>query len=153
MTAPLRVNVTLPVTRMGVGPFSFDPLEQLIGAPVTELLGALLAGPVVRRASATGAAVDVYPLALPDGEGATIPLGAWGEVGFRNDAGTLVLTVPWAMASWLRDRLGDARVRGPEPAAALEGGARVAQVWVRPRRGMRAALPLGALGECGVEAA
>jgi hypothetical protein len=152
VTAPLRVNVTLPVTRLGVGPFSFDPLEQLIGARVTDLLRPLLAGPVVRRASASGAAVEVYPLALPDGEGATIPLGHWGELGFRNDAGTLVLTVPWAMAAWLQERLGDARVRGPEPVAALEGGARVAQVWVRPRPGTRATLPLGAIGECGLEA-
>ena len=151
--APIRVNLTLPVTRIGFGPFSFDPLEQLIGAKVADLLEPLMTAPVSRRPSESGAAVEVYPLALPDGEGATIPLGQFGELAFANDDGVLVLTVPWSMAGWLRQRFGDAIVRGPEPAAALEGGARVAQVWVRLREGMRATLPLGAFGELAVEAA
>lgn len=148
----IRVNLTLPVTRIGFGPFSFDPLEQMIGAPIAELLEPLLAGPVTRRPSAAGAAVEVYPLALPEGEGATIPLGSFGEIGFANERGLLVLTVPWSMAGWLRERLGSAIVRGPEAGTSLDGTARVATAWVRLRPGMRASLPLGALGECGVEA-
>lgn len=148
----IRVNVTVPVTRIGFGPFSFDPLEQMIGAKLADLLEPLMVGPVTRRPSEAGAAIEVYPLALPDGEGASIPLGQWGEVGFANHDGLLVLTVPWSMAGWLRQRLGDAIVRGPEAGLSMDGSARVAEAWVRLRPGMRASVPLGALGECGVEA-
>jgi hypothetical protein len=152
MTAAIRVDVTVPVTRIGFGPFAFDALEQVIGAPLADLLAPLMVGPVVRRPSAAGPAVEVYPLALPDSEGASIPLGQWGEVGFANRDGLLVLTVPWSMAGWLRQRLGDAIVRGPEAGLSMDGSARVAEAWVRLRPGMRASVPLGALGECGVEA-
>lgn len=148
---PIRVALILPVTRLGFGPFSFDPVEEMVGAKVADLLEPLMTGPVERRPSASGAAVEVYPLALPDGEGATIPLGQFGEVGFANERGVLVLTVPWAMAGWLRQALGDALVRGPEPSTSLDGAARVAHAWVRLRPGMRASLPLGALGEVSVE--
>ena len=148
----IRVNVTVPVTRIGFGPFSFDPLEQMIGAKLADLLEPLMVGPVTRRPSEGGVAIEVYPLALPDGEGASIPLGQWGEVGFANHDGLLVLTVPWSMAGWLRQRLGDAILRGPEAGLSMDGSARVAEAWVRLRPGMRASLPLGALGECGVEA-
>ena len=148
----VRVNLTMPVTRIGFGPFSFDPVEQMIGAPLTDILSSLMAGPVTRRPSATGAAVEVYPLALPEGEGATIPLAHFGEIGFANERGVLVLTVPWSMAAWLRERLGAAIVRGPEAGLSLDGTARVARAWVKLRPGMRAGFPLGALGECGVEA-
>lgn len=34
MTAAIRVDVTVPVTRFGFGPFAFDALEQMIGAPL-----------------------------------------------------------------------------------------------------------------------
>ena len=64
----------------------------------------------------------------------------------------LALTVPWAMAGWLRQRLGEAVVRGPEAGVSLDGTARVAKAWVRLRPGMRATMPLGALGEAGIEA-
>jgi hypothetical protein len=149
----IRVNVTRPVTRIGFGVFSFDALEQLVGAKIADLLEPLMTGPVFRRPSESGVAIDVYPLALPAGEGATIPLGQFCEIGFANDNGPLALTVPWAGATWLRQNLGDAIVRGPEPALSLDGSARVAQAWVRLRPGMRAAFPLGAMGEVGVEAA
>jgi hypothetical protein len=148
----IRVDITVPVTRIGFGPFSFDPLEQMIGAKLADLLAPLMVGAVTRRPSATGPAVEVYPLALPAGEGATIPLGSMGEVGFANDAGLVVLTVPWSMASWAGQRAGDALVRGPEPALSLDGAARVAKLWVRLRPGMRATVPLGVLGEAGIEA-
>lgn len=147
----IRVNVTVPVTRIGFGPFSFDPLEQMIGAPLGDLLEPLMVGPVTRRPSAAGPAVDVYPLALPDGEGASIPLGQRGEVGFANRDGLLVLTVPWGIAGWLRQRLGDAIVRGPEAWLSADRTARVATVWMRLRPGMRASVPLGALGELAIE--
>ena len=149
----IRVNLTVPVTRIGFGPFSIDPLEQMIGAKLSDLLAPLMVGEVTRRPSATGPAVEVYPLALPDREGASIPLAQWGEVGFYNEGGLLALTVPWGMASWLRQKLGDAVVRGPEGGVSLDGTARVVKAWVRLRPVMRASVPLGALGEVGVEAA
>ena len=148
----IRVTRAMPVTRIGFGPFSFDPLEEMIGAKLVDLLEPLMVGPVARRPSVAGPAVEVFPLALPEGEGASIPLGQWGEVGFRNDRGLLVLTVPWGMAGWLRQKLGDAVVRGPVAGLSADGTARVAEAWVRLRPGMRAGVPLGALGECGVEA-
>ncbi len=152
-SSAIRVNLTVPVTRIGFGPFSFDPLEQMIGAKLADLLAPLMVGSVTRRPSATGPAVEVYPLALPDGEGASIPLAQWGEVGFYNEGGLLALTVPWGIAGWLRQKLGDAVMRGPEAGVSLDGSARVAKAWVRLRPGMRASVPLGALGEAGVEAA
>ena len=85
----------------------------------------------------------MFPLSLSDGEGATIPLGALGEIGFANRGGLLALTVPWGMAGWLRERLGDAIVRGPEEGLSLDGTAKVANAWVRLRAGMRASFPLG----------
>jgi hypothetical protein len=146
------VNLVMPVSRIGFGPFSFDPLEQLIGAPLTEILESLMTGPTFRRPSALGPAVEVFPLALPDGEGAAVPLGAWGELGFRNEAGLLVLTVPLQGGKWVEQRLGDAIVRGPEHGLSLDRTARVVNYWVRLRAGMRASFPLGALGEVGIEA-
>ncbi|MFT5585862.1 MAG: hypothetical protein ACI9VR_003455, partial [Cognaticolwellia sp.] len=74
----VRVNLTMPVTRIGFGPFSFDPVEQMIGPPLVSLLESLMVAPVSRRPSLAGPAVEVYPLALPPGEGATIPLGQFG---------------------------------------------------------------------------
>ena len=152
MDGNIRVNLTLPVTRLGFGPFSFDPIEQMIGMPLTEILETLMTGPTYRRPSLAGPAIEVYPLALPRGEGVTIPLGHWGEVGVANADGLLALTVPWGMAGWMRQKLGDAIVRGPEAGISLDGTARVANVMVRLRPGMAASFPLGALGEVGIEA-
>mgnify|MGYP007046944818 CR=1 FL=1 len=149
--AELRVNLCMPVTRVGFGPFSFDAVEHLIGAPLTDILESLLTGPTYRRPSDAGPAIEVYPLALPDGEGAAVPLGAWGELGFANQRGLLVLTVPLQGGKWVEQRFGDAIVRGPERGLSLDGTARVAMYWMRLRAGMRASFPLGALGEVGIE--
>lgn len=70
----IRFNLTLPVLRIGFGPFSIDPVEQFIGAKLTDILESLLTGPVFRRPSVAGPAIEVYPLALPEGEGASVPL-------------------------------------------------------------------------------
>ena len=91
-------------------------------------------------------------LVFPDGEGASVPLGQWGEVGFRNANSLLVLTVPLPMAGWVRQKVGSAIVRGPIEALSLDGTARVAEFWIQLHPGMRAAFPLGMFGECGVEA-
>ena len=99
--------------RHGASPRS--ALSSSSGSPCAGVGARRGTGPpqrITRRPSEAGAAIEVYPLALPDGEGASIPLGQWGEVGFANRDGLLVLTVPWSMAGWLRQRLGDAIVRG-----------------------------------------
>ncbi len=149
----IRLNLVLPVCRFGFGPFSIDPVEQLIGAPVADILEPLMIGPVQRRPSASGTAVEVYPLALPDGEGAAIPLGQFGELGFQAKGGLLLLTAPWTAAPWLQDRFGTALVAGPHQRIADDGAALLAECWVRLKTGMRAAFPLGALGEMAIEAA
>lgn len=81
-----------------------------------------------------------------------MPLGQWGEVGFRNVNSLLVLTVPLPMAGWVRQKVGAAIENGPVETLSLDGTARVAEFWIRLHPGMRAAFPLGMFGECGVEA-
>jgi hypothetical protein len=139
----------VPVTRFGVGPFSIDPVEQLIGCPLADLLEPLRVGSIERRPSASGTAVEVHPLALPEGEGLAIPLGQFGSVGFRNDRGLLELTVPGAWGERLARRLGSALV---QRTVGVEGNAAVAVCSVRLPAGRVLALQLGALGELGVEA-
>ena len=148
----IRINLALPITRVGFGPFSFDPLEQMIGVPLVEILEPMMTGPKYRRPSVSGPAVEVYPLSLPDGEGAAVPLGAWGELGFHAERGLLVLTVPMQGGKWVEQRLSGAIVRGPEQRLSLDRTARVVKYWVRLRPGMKASFPLGALGEVGIEA-
>jgi hypothetical protein len=149
----IRVLVSVPITRIGVGVFSLDPVEQLLGAPLADLLEPLRVGSVERRPSSSGTAVEVHPLALPEGEGLAIPLGQFGEVALKNDHGLLALTVPAAWSARLSVRLGTALVRGPERVRSLDGGSEVVTCWARLRPGMRAALPLGALGELTVAVA
>ena len=148
----IRFRLTLPVTRIGAGVFSFDPVAHAIGAPVAELLAPLMVGPVERRPSAAGPAVEVFPLALPEGEGLAVPLGPWGEIGFANRDGLLELTVPMRAEAWILGRVPYAIERGPERGLSLDGGARVSRFWLRLRPGMRAGVPLGGLGEIGIEA-
>lgn len=148
----IRVLVSVPITRIGVGIFSIDPVEQLLGASLADILEPLRVGPIERRPSSSGTAVEVHPLALPEGEGLAIPLGQFGEIGLKNDRGLLALTVPAAWGARLAGRLGTSLVRGPERERSLDGAAEVVTCWARMRAGMRAALPLGAMGEIGVEA-
>ena len=148
----IRFNLILPTARLGFGPLSFNPIEQAIGAPVADILESLMTGPVTQRPSQAGPSVDVYHLALPDGEGLTLPLGSWGELGFRNEAGLLVLTVPLPAESWIQRRLSGAIKRGPEHLLSQDGTARVARFWVQLAPGMNVGFPLGVLGEIGVEA-
>ncbi|MFH1468645.1 MAG: hypothetical protein ABIO70_29920 [Pseudomonadota bacterium] len=151
--APILVNLTLPVTRIGFGVFSIDPVEQVIGMPIAEILASLLRAPVYKRPSEAGVAVDVYPLALPDGEGAIVPLGRFGELGFKNGKGLLLLTVPLQAAGWVQQRFAGAILRGPVQGPSSDGSALVAHFAIRLRAGMKAGFPLGMIGEVGVEAA
>jgi len=147
----IRFNLVLPTARLGFGPISFNPIEQAIGAPVADILESLMTGPVTQRPSQAGPSVDVYGLALPDGEGLTLPLGRWGELGFRNEISLLVLTVPLPTATWIQSRLASAIVRGPDHLLSADKTARVAKFWLQMRPGMSAAFPLGMLGEIGLE--
>jgi hypothetical protein len=147
----LRVNLVLPLLRLGVGPFSFDPIAHLVGAPIAELLEPVLAGAPVIRSPQNGPLVEVYPLRLPEGEGASLALGKLGEVGFQNVAGQLVLTVPRAAARWVTSRFGASVVDGPREVVLQ--GAPVACLTVALRTGMRASWPMGELGEITLEAA
>ena len=149
----IRFRLTLPCLRLGLGPLAFDPVAQLLGVSVADVLASLLEAEPYRRPSATGTAVEVFPLALPAGEGAFVPVGSFGEVGLHNDGGLLAVTVPLGAAGWLRDRAGDLRVRGPKRRPSSDGSAMVAEVWLRLRPGARASVPLGLLGEMGLEAA
>jgi hypothetical protein len=99
--------------------------------------------------------VDVYPLAIPDGEGLTIPIKLFGEFGFYNLHSAFVLVVPIAAMDVVTPQLaaeiaaGDAA--GPRVRVGSSGG-HVAEYAVRLKPGMRKAVPLGSFGELGVEA-
>jgi len=147
----LNIDLALPVTRVGFGPLSFDPVEQFLGAPVSHFLEPLLRAPRFRRPSQAGPAVEVYPLRLPEGEGLSVPLGQWGELGFANKRGLLLLTVPWQVQGWVTQRFAGAIIEGPRQGTSADGQAYVAHFAIRLRAGMKAGIPLGALGEVGVE--
>jgi hypothetical protein len=149
----LHLDLTLPVLRLGAGPFSFDPLEQLLGARVSDLLQPLMRGPTSQRRTAQGVLVDLYPLALPEGEGASVPLGALGELGFFNEGGLLVLTVPALSVPFLVSRLGSAVVRRSLPTLSADGRTHLVDLGIQWRAGARATFPLGSWGEIGLEAA
>ena len=148
----IRFNLVIPSAKLGFGPIHFDPLAEVIGAPVADILESLMTGPVTQRPSKAGPAVDVFHLALPDGEGLTLPLGRWGELGFFNRQGELVLTVPLPAANWIQTKLASAIVRGPDHLLSQDGTARVARFGLRLQPGMSASFPLGMLGEVGLDA-
>ena len=141
MSADLRLDLVVPVLRLG----AFDPVEHFVGAKIADLVEPLLSGPIGARRLRSGALVEVYPLRLPDGEGAGIALGTWGELAFANVAGQLVLTVPRVSARWIGAALGGALVDARE----RPGGRAELTVAVRP--GLRTAWPLGTLGEIALE--
>lgn len=148
----VRFNLVLPVTRVGVGIFSFDPLEQWLGRPLEHILQPAMTAPVYRRPSLQGPAVNVYPLAIPSGEGISISLGQFGELGFFAWMGQLRLCVPLAMVGWVQERLAHVMVQGPEIGLSSDQTARVAYVWLRRVPGMCLGIPVPGLGELGIEA-
>jgi hypothetical protein len=151
----LRVNLTAPSTAVKLGPFSFDGLKALVGMDLADALAPLMVGPRFQRPGPSGV-VDVYPLAIPDGEGLTIPIKLMGEVGFYNLRQLLVLVVPPAVVdvvgAQLAAEIAAGQALGPRFRTGGSGGS-VAEFAVRLRPGMRKAVPLGRLGEIGVEAA
>lgn len=153
--AALRVNLTVPTTAVRLGPFAFDGIKALLGVDLVDLLSPLMVGPKGQRL-VLGGVVDVYPLAIPDGEGIAVPVKLMGELGFYNLRGALVLVVPPAVADLVKAQLtaelASGEALGPRWSTGLAGGS-VAEFAIRMRPGMRKAVPLGTLGELGVEAA
>lgn len=152
----LHVNLTVPTTQVRLGPLSFDGLQAFLGVPLADVLAPLMRAPRHQRPGEAGAVLDVYPLAIPDGEGLTIPVKLLGGIGFRAFQGLLVLIVPAAVAEVLRRELAEEiaahQAAGPRFVEALGGGGFVAEFAVRLHPGMRKAVPLGKWGEIGVEA-
>jgi hypothetical protein len=152
----LRVNLTVPTTQVRLGPLSFDGLQAFLGLPLADVLSPLMRAPRHQRPGEAGAMLDVYPLAIPDGEGLSIPVKLVGDLGFRNYRGLLVLIVPAAVAEVVRQELAQEiaanEAAGPRFVEAPGGGGFVAEFAVRLRPGMRKAVPLGKWGEIGVEA-
>jgi hypothetical protein len=152
--AAMRINLTVPTTAVRVGPFAFDGPKALLGVDLGDLLSSLMIGPKYQR-PVLGGIVDVYPLAIPDGEGLTIPIRLFGEIGFYNLRSVLVLVVPVAaidvVTAQLAAEIAVQDAAGPRLRPGSSGGT-VAEYAVRLKAGMRKAVPLGSLGELGVEA-
>jgi hypothetical protein len=150
----LRVNLTVPTTAVRLGPFAFDGLKALLGVDLADVLAPMMIGPKSQR-PVLGGVVDVYPLAIPDGEGLTVPIKLMGELGFYNLRSLLVLVVPPAATDVVREQLAQeialGEAAGPRFRQGGSGGT-VAEFAVRLKPGMRKAVPLGTWGEIGVEA-
>jgi hypothetical protein len=150
----LRVNLTAPTTSVRIGPFAFDGLKALIGMDLADALAPMMVGPRTQRTTA-GGILDVYPLAIPDGEGISIPVKFAGEVGFYNKRSVLILVVPPVVVEVVAAQLATELASGEAQARLWTGatGAKVTEFALRLRPGMRKAIPLGRLGELGLEAA
>ncbi len=151
----MRVNLTAPTTTVRLGPFEFDGLKALIGMDLADALAPMMIGPRVQRTGPNGV-VDVYPLAIPDGEGLSVPIKLLGEIGFYNLRSLLVLVVPVAAMDVVKAQLAAEIAAGDAAGPRLRpgtGGGTVAEFAVRLKPGMRKAVPLGTWGEIGVEAA
>lgn len=151
----IRVNLTLPTTTVRIGPIQFDGLKALLGMNLADVLGPMMVGPREQR-QAGGSVVDVYPLAIPEGEGLSFPVKMLGEVGFQNLRGALLLVLPAALIdvvrAQLQDELANGTALGPRLAVG-PSGATVSGFLLAMRPGMRKAVPLGSFGELGIEAA
>ena len=151
----LRVNLTVPTTAVRLGPFAFDGLKALLGVDLADVLAPMMIGAKTQR-PVLGGVVDVYPIAIPDGEGITVPVKLLGGFGFYNLRGLLVLVVPPAAVDLVRQQLlvelATGEAAGPRTNDNGQGGT-VTEFALRPRPGMRKAIPLGTWGEIGVEAA
>ena len=150
----LCFDLTLPSSVIRLGPVSIHAVKAALGVDLADILASLMRGPKTQRAGGAGV-VDVYPLAIPQGEGITIPVKHLGEIGFRNVQSLLVLIVPAAVAEVVREQLAAeiAAKQAAGPRFREGAGGYNAEFAVRLKPGMRKAVPLGALGELGVEAA
>lgn len=144
-------RLLVPVTRIGVGAFSFDMLDEVLGRPLEGLLSPVMCGPVEIRNVGGGMGVRSFPLRLASGVGTGLNLGKTGEILLHNDGGRLRIAVPWLAGGWLSQRLGAWLERGPEAMPSSDGRSTLAVVWVKVGSGLRAAVPIPGIGEVGVE--
>ena len=63
----LRFRLTLPVTRVGFGTISVDPLAKLISAPGLDILEPPIVGDVVREVGHAGNLVERLPMVIHQG--------------------------------------------------------------------------------------
>lgn len=152
----LKVNLTVPSTKLRLGPVAIDGLAAFLGVDLASVLAPLLREAPTTRTLPGGGVVDVYPLAIPEGEGLSVPIKHVGDLGFRNFQSFLVLIVPLAIAEPLRERLSEEiaskQAAGPRFVHG-SGGSVIAEFAVMLKPGMKKAIPLGTWGELGVEAA
>lgn len=135
MAQAIELLLVTPPLVQDMGLFKVDPIELALGVSLEDLLADLLLGPRRRMPSPEGVMSDVYPLALPDGEGACIPLGDLGEIGFRNLDGLLELSVPHAVSQRVYDRVREYAVQRPEVVPGVGGGWCTRMVLRLPRGG------------------
>ena len=152
----LCFNLSLPSTRVRLGPIAIDGVEALLGVSLVHVLDPLMPAPRFTRPTEAGGEVEVYPLAIPDGEGVSVPIKHAGEVGLRNHRGYLILILPAGLAEVMRDQLAEEirnkRAAGPRAARGTDGSL-VVEFAIALRPGMKKTIPLGSFGELGVEAA
>lgn len=151
----LRLLVTVPNLRRTYGFLTIDPVKAALGGDLPQIFAGIIDGPTTSRALPGGALVDVHPVRIPAGQSLAYPIpGMAGDLGFGNWNGMLLLTVPNAVAAHVARALaadlaaGDAA--GPKIYGSEHGGIN-ADFVLRPGPGKRWAIPLGGLGEVGVE--
>jgi len=155
----MRLTVTLPNTRVSMlGRVIVDPLKALLGQSLEELLSTILDGPIQERTTPSGAKVLAIPLAIDEDDGAGFWIGMLkGDLGFSNEAGHLVVTVPNSVAAHVSAALaadiasgnavGPRIYTSPGHADGLN-----ADYGIRVHAGMRRSVQLGTFGELGIEA-
>ncbi len=102
----IRVRVTLPAPSIQLGGLSIDPFAMIGAAGLDDIVASLLFAPIETVVFPSPA--KVYPLALPSGEGITVPIERiGGELGFWNHDGILVVTVPAILFAAMRTSMAD----------------------------------------------
>ncbi|MCK6522285.1 hypothetical protein L6R49_12685 [Myxococcota bacterium] len=148
--APILLDLVVPRTKVNLGMFSFDPVAQLLGRPLRDVLEPHCAEPPTTRETAIGPH-DVFRVSVAPGDGVSVSFGALGELGLGNQGGLLVITTPSAAALVLRPQLQHRLVH--EDRQGRPGAVDVLRLVCRVTRGDRVAIPLGRAGELGVEVA
>ncbi len=99
---PMHLDITIPATIPGMFGV-MDDVWRLFGItnPCDEVFG-----PLLRDKKRRVGNDDVYPIALPHGEGAEIKLpGPMGSLGFANDNGDLMLTIPRVLVGQIEPQI------------------------------------------------
>lgn len=149
--APILLDLVVPRTKVSLGAFVFDPVAQLLGRPLREILEPICAAPPTERNTNLGIH-DVFRISVPPRDSVSVSFGTLGELGLGNQDGLLVITVPSAAALLLRPQLQHKLVKDevvPKRGSLVE----VSRLTCKLTRGDRVGIPLGRAGELGVEVA